>query len=75
MTEKERDEDLPLHDEAQAREKWRGGETIIDKGGKDIGLPASEVDDAAASGGSGGGTSGATDRPGRGRPGDFPPPD
>ncbi len=40
---------LPLHDEAAAREKWRGGETLLDKGHERLGLPASEVDDAAAS--------------------------
>lgn len=39
-------EDLPLHAEAQARAKWRGGDTIIAKG-EGEGLPASEVDDAA----------------------------
>ena len=39
-------EDLPLHAEAEAREKWRGGETIIAKGDEE-GLPASEVDNAA----------------------------
>ena len=41
------DDKLPLHDEAEAREKWRGGETILDRGSKAGGLPASEVDDAA----------------------------
>lgn len=43
----ERDEDLPLHDEAKARSKWRGGETLIE--GTDLGEsgPASEVDHAA----------------------------
>jgi len=43
------DKDLPLHDEAQAREKWRGGNTIIGKG-EDGALPASEVDHAAQGG-------------------------
>lgn len=48
----DRDEDLPLHDEAAAREKWRGGETILGKrDGRN--LPASEVDHAAASDGAG----------------------
>jgi len=42
-----KDEDLPLHAEAVKRAEWRGGETIIDKGGED-GLPASEVDNAAS---------------------------
>lgn len=41
----ESDEDLPLHDEAKARSKWRGGETLIEGDG-DSG-PASEVDQAA----------------------------
>lgn len=41
------DKDLPLHDEAMARDKWRGGETIVGKGDDD-GLPASEVDNAAS---------------------------
>lgn len=62
---------LPLHDEAMARAKWRGGETLLRSGKDETGLPASEADDAAAS---------ATvededGRPGRGRPGDFPPSD
>lgn len=39
------EEKLPLHDEAQARAKWRGGETIIGKGEASE-LPASEVDHA-----------------------------
>lgn len=42
----EDDRDLPLHDEAQARSKWRGGETIIDKGGDGASGPASEIDNA-----------------------------
>ncbi|MFN3944906.1 MAG: hypothetical protein ACK4K7_08245 [Allosphingosinicella sp.] len=75
MTAQERDEDLPLHEEAKAREKWRGGETLIDGGGKDTGRPASEVDDAAAGGGGGGVDVGHDGRPGTGRPGNFPPPD
>ena len=46
------DGDLPLHDEAKARGKWRGGETLIGEG-EDSGLPASEVDHARlVSGGS-----------------------
>ncbi len=46
----EGDGDLPLHDEAKARSKWRGGETLIEKdGGGDSG-PASEIDDAAGGG-------------------------
>ena len=44
----EDDEKLPLHDEAEAREDWRGGGTIPDRGSKAGGHPASEVDDAAA---------------------------
>ncbi|QAY77235.1 hypothetical protein [Sphingosinicella sp. BN140058] len=40
------EEKLPLHDEAKARAKWRGGETILDKGDA-AELPASEVDAAA----------------------------
>jgi hypothetical protein len=51
----ESDEDLPLHDEARARSKWRGGETLID-GDADSG-PASEIDNAAQGGGDGGGRS------------------
>ena len=66
------DEDLPLHDEAKARAKWRGGETLIEGGKDDVGLPASEVDNAALKHGGDGEGDG---RPGRGRPGDFPPPD
>ena len=49
------DEKLPLHAEAKAREKWRGGETLIKKGEEDLSLPASEVDNAAEGGGSSGG--------------------
>ncbi len=68
------DEKLPLHGEAMAREKWRGGETIIKKGGgEDLGLPASEVDNASASGSSGGEQ--RDGRPGKGGPGTIPPPD
>lgn len=56
------DEKLPLHDEAKARGDWRGGETIIERGGQNGGLPASEVDDAAmpdtGEDGEGGGSSG-----------------
>jgi hypothetical protein len=44
----EDDRNLPLHDEAQARSKWRGGETIIDKGGDGASGPASEVDNASS---------------------------
>ena len=57
MDGKEEGETLPLHDEAEAREKWRGGETIVERGSKSGGLPASEVDDAATpdeNGGEGG---------------------
>ena len=42
------DRDLPLHAEAKARSRWRGGETILAKGGEGESLPASEVDDGAA---------------------------
>ena len=66
-------EDLPLHDEAQAREKWRGGGTIIKKGAEDLGLPASEVDNAAMT--PGGHDEGRDGRPGKGGPGTIPPPD
>lgn len=69
----EKDEDLPLHDEAKAREKWRGGETLIKKGAEDLGLPASEVDNAATGGDSGGEP--RDGRPGKGGPGTIPPPD
>ena len=37
---RDEDEDLPLHAEAKAREKWRGGETLIAKGSEKAGLPA-----------------------------------
>lgn len=40
----EREDDLPLHDEAKARSKWRGG----GPGGAEG--PANEVDDAASGG-------------------------
>jgi hypothetical protein len=43
----EPDDDLPLHDEAKARSKWRGGETLLDKGDLGTSGPASEVDEAA----------------------------
>ena len=62
---------LPLHDEAVARKKWRGGETLLEGNEKDLGLPASETDDARS----------VTDReagdgrPSQGRAGNFPPPD
>ena len=66
----DRDEDLPLHDEAKARDKWRGGETIIEEGGEDLGLPASEADNAKLGGGEEG-----DGRSGKGGPGSIPPPD
>jgi hypothetical protein len=53
----EDDRDLPLHDEAKARAKWRGGETIIDKGSDGASGPASEVDNAGVGGSSGAGDS------------------
>jgi hypothetical protein len=52
----EEDRDLPLHDEARARAKWRGGETIIDKGGDGSSGPASEADNASQGGAAGGGS-------------------
>lgn len=65
----DRDEDLPLHNEAAARGKWRG-ETLIKKGGEDLGLP-SEADNASVAG-----ADGSSDgRPGKGGPGAIPPPD
>ena len=64
------DEDLPLHDEAKARAKWRGGETLMEGGSDDVGLPASEVDNARL-----GRDRDGDGRPGDGRAGDFPPPD
>ena len=69
----EDEEKLPLHDEAKARDKWRGGETLLEGSGDDTGLPASEVDNARLS--RGGGKAGGDGRPGEGRAGDFPPPD
>ncbi len=74
MQERDEDEKLPLHDEAMAREKWRGGETILKKGEEDLGLPASEVDNASMGGGSGS-HEGAGGWPGKGGPGTIPPPD
>lgn len=47
----EDDRDLPLHDEAKARSKWRDGETILDRDESGTAGPASEVDDAAQGGG------------------------
>lgn len=47
----ESDDDLPLHDEAKARSKWRGGETLLDASETGTSGPASEVDDAAQGGG------------------------
>jgi hypothetical protein len=74
MNDKRDEEKLPLSDEAKAREKWRGGETIIDGGGGDTTLPASEVDGAAM--GEQSGPDVAHDgHPGTGTPGNFPPPD
>ena len=46
----EGDRDLPLHDEARARSKWRGDETILDKGDLGTAGPASEVDESAQDG-------------------------
>lgn len=46
----DREDDLPLHDEAKARSKWRGGETLIDRDRGGTEGPASEVDDAASGG-------------------------
>jgi hypothetical protein len=68
----EAEEQLPLHDEAQARAKWRGGETLLEGGSDDLGLPASEVDNAKLSAGD---EEKGDGRPGQGRPGDFLPPD
>jgi hypothetical protein len=45
----EKDRTLPLHDEAAAREEWRGGEAMIGRGERQD-LPASEVDNAAPAG-------------------------
>ncbi len=66
------DSKLPLHDEAMAREKWRGGETLLKGDKEDLGLPASETDNARAASSHDDDEDG---RPGRGRPADFPPPD
>jgi hypothetical protein len=54
----ESDKDLPLHDEAMARSKWRGGETLLDTADAGTDGPASEVDDAAQGGGGGSADSG-----------------
>lgn len=48
----EDERNLPLHDEAQARSKWRGGETFVEGEDADSG-PASEIDNAASGGASG----------------------
>ena len=64
------DRDLPLHAEAKARADWRGGETILARGRKQGGLPASEVDDAASAGAGDAAASG--DAP---RAAAVPPPD
>jgi hypothetical protein len=63
---------LPLHDEALAREKWRGKETLLKGDDDDLGLPASETGRARSASQ---GDEGEEGRLGRGRPGDFPPPD
>lgn len=63
---------LPLHDEAAAREKWRGKETLLKGDDDDLGLPASETDRARSASQ---GDEGDEGRPGRGRPGNFPSPD
>ncbi|HEX8379943.1 MAG TPA: hypothetical protein VF619_05280 [Allosphingosinicella sp.] len=52
----EEDRGLPLHDEAKARSKWRGGETIIEEGGDGSSGPASEVDNAGKGGAAGTGS-------------------
>ena len=65
----ERDQNLPLHDEAKARNKWRGGETILEEG-ENLRLPASEVDDAKL-----GGANQGDGRSGKAGPGSFPSPD
>jgi hypothetical protein len=71
MSDSDRNQDLPLHNEARARRKWRGVNTDLKRGDNSTGLPVSEVDDAAAA------DRADQDyrRPGSGRPGDFPPPD
>jgi hypothetical protein len=43
----ESEDDLPLHDEAKARPKWRGDESLPDGGGRGSSGPASETDDSA----------------------------
>lgn len=55
----EREDELPLHDEAKARSKWRGDETPIDGGPGGTEGPASEVDDAASGGRDPGGGEGS----------------
>lgn len=63
---------LPLHDEAQARSKWRGGETLLKGDDDDLNLPASETDGARSSRDEDEGNDG---RSGDGSAGNFPPPD
>ena len=53
----ENDRDLPLHDEAEARSQWRGGEAVPDKGDSGDPGPASEVDETAQ------GSRGSEDKP------------
>ena len=50
----ESDRDLPLHDEAKARAKWRGDETILKEGDQGGAGGTSETDDAAQGGDAGG---------------------
>ncbi len=62
----DQDDDLPLHDEAKARAKWRGDETMVGKGDEVVALPASEVDSAAAAYPGGGGQEAGGDHLGPG---------
>jgi hypothetical protein len=57
------DRDLPLHDEAEARSKWRGGETILGREESGTAGPASEVDDAARDDGADTVSKGLSQRP------------
>lgn len=59
-------EDLPLHDEAVAREKWRGKGTLPAGGTDRSDLPASETDNARSR---------PADEGLRSSPGTFAPPD
>ena len=63
---------LPLHAEAIARAKWRGGETLLEGDENDLASPSRGSDDARSVTASEADDDG---RPGGARPGNLPPPD